>query len=235
MGKLNGPLAIQMMKGSVMEENYQGWFETFNNYKETDYEETIKEEREPNDDHGIDNLNNDLVRDNASYHANNEEYKENRCELLGNPRQELTVCEIRRFEIIKYSFGPAEKYLAIKECEYDDLTRTEDDACHAYQEIFRIMDEGWTLLNEENDLVEYLYSGILCVVVMLMSTENDVNPPAPNPAHNSNFSLLSVLGRERLTSPNYMDWIQNLRFTLRYENKEYVLDEQIPIIDDDST
>ncbi|GJS78561.1 retrotransposon protein, putative, ty1-copia subclass [Tanacetum coccineum] len=32
-----------------------------------------------------------------------------------------------------------------------------------------------------------------------------------------------------------MDWMQNLRFTLRYENKEYVLDEKIPTIDDDST
>ncbi|GKE43669.1 hypothetical protein Tco_1470953 [Tanacetum coccineum] len=32
-----------------------------------------------------------------------------------------------------------------------------------------------------------------------------------------------------------MDWMRNLRFTLRYENKEYVLDEQIPTIDDDST
>ncbi|GJZ23905.1 hypothetical protein Tco_0561364 [Tanacetum coccineum] len=68
-----------------------------------------------------------------------------------------------------------------------------------------------------------------------MSTKNDVNPLAPNPAHNSNFSLLSVLRRERLTSPNYTDWMQNLRFTLRYENKEYVLDDQIPTIDDDST
>ncbi|GKB54192.1 hypothetical protein Tco_0904945 [Tanacetum coccineum] len=69
----------------------------------------------------------------------------------------------------------------------------------------------------------------------VMSTENCVNPPAPNPAHNSNFSLLSVLRRERLTGPNYIDWMRNLRFTLRYENKEYVLDEQIPTIDDDST
>ncbi|GKA60188.1 retrotransposon protein, putative, ty1-copia subclass [Tanacetum coccineum] len=68
-----------------------------------------------------------------------------------------------------------------------------------------------------------------------MSTENGVNPPAPNPAHNSNFSLLLVLGRERLTGPNYMDWMRNLRFTLRYENKEYVLDEQILTINDDST
>ena len=68
-----------------------------------------------------------------------------------------------------------------------------------------------------------------------MSTENGVNPPVPNPTHNLNFSLLSVLGRERLTGPNYMDWMRNLRFTLRYENKEYVLDEQIPKINDDST
>ncbi|GJT71732.1 retrotransposon protein, putative, ty1-copia subclass [Tanacetum coccineum] len=68
-----------------------------------------------------------------------------------------------------------------------------------------------------------------------MSSENGVNPPAPNPSHNSSFSLLSVLGRERLTGPNYMDWMRNLRFTLRYENKEYVLDEQIPTINDNST
>nr|GEV25555.1 hypothetical protein [Tanacetum cinerariifolium] len=62
-----------------------------------------------------------------------------------------------------------------------------------------------------------------------------VNPLAPTLVHNSNFLLLLVLGRERLSGPNYMDWIQNLRFTLRYENKEYVLDEQIPTIDDDIT
>ncbi|GKC93398.1 hypothetical protein Tco_1158840 [Tanacetum coccineum] len=69
----------------------------------------------------------------------------------------------------------------------------------------------------------------------IMSTEDGVNPPAPNLAHNSNFSLLLVLGRERLTGPNYMEWLRNLRFTLRYENKEYVLYEQIPTINDDST
>ncbi|GJX95329.1 hypothetical protein Tco_0351127, partial [Tanacetum coccineum] len=68
-----------------------------------------------------------------------------------------------------------------------------------------------------------------------MSTKNGVNPSVPNPAHNSNFSLLSVLGRERLTGTNYMDWMRNLRFTLKYGNKEYVLDEKIPTINDDST
>nr|GEW85762.1 hypothetical protein [Tanacetum cinerariifolium] len=32
-----------------------------------------------------------------------------------------------------------------------------------------------------------------------------------------------------------MDWMRNLRVTLRYENKVYVLDEQIPTINDDLT
>ncbi|GJZ28558.1 retrovirus-related pol polyprotein from transposon TNT 1-94, partial [Tanacetum coccineum] len=80
-----------------------------------------------------------------------EQYEEDRWEMLGNPRQELPVCKIKRFEVIKYSFGPAEKYIVIKECEYDDLTKTEEDVCHAYQRIFCIMDEGWTLLNENDD------------------------------------------------------------------------------------
>ncbi|GKD07399.1 hypothetical protein Tco_1187084, partial [Tanacetum coccineum] len=68
-----------------------------------------------------------------------------------------------------------------------------------------------------------------------MSSENGVNPPAPNPSTNSNFTLLSVLKRERHTGPNYIVWMRNLRFTLRYENKEYVLDKKIPTINDDST
>ncbi|GJT45083.1 hypothetical protein Tco_0953798 [Tanacetum coccineum] len=122
---------------------------TFNNHEGWNDEKDILEERERNDDHGIDNLDNDLVLDNASYHDNNEEYKENRCEFLRNPRQEPLVCEIRRFEIIKYSFRSAEKYLAINECEYAGFTRTKDDACHAYQEILRIMDKGWFVTRSE--------------------------------------------------------------------------------------
>ncbi|GJV38393.1 hypothetical protein Tco_1410870 [Tanacetum coccineum] len=83
--------------------------------------------------------------------------------------------------------------------------------------------------------VRILFSLVRGCELLEMSFENGVNPPAPNPSHNSNFSLLSVLGRERLTNLNYMDWMRNLRFTLRYKNKEYVLNEQIPTINDDST
>ncbi|GKA52052.1 hypothetical protein Tco_0745248 [Tanacetum coccineum] len=93
---------------------------TFNNHEGRNDEEAIQEEREPNDDHGIGNLDNDLIRDSPSYHANEDEekYEEDRCKIHRNPRQEWLVCKIRRFEVIKYSFGPTEKYIGIKECEY---------------------------------------------------------------------------------------------------------------------
>ncbi|GKC60943.1 hypothetical protein Tco_1088541 [Tanacetum coccineum] len=62
---------------------------------------------------------------------------------------ELPVCNIRRFKMIKYSFGQDEEYVVVKEDEYDDLAKTSDDACRAYQEIFRMMDEGWMFWNTE--------------------------------------------------------------------------------------
>ncbi|GJS94016.1 hypothetical protein Tco_0800984, partial [Tanacetum coccineum] len=57
--------------------------------------------------------------------------------------RKLPVCNMRRFKMIKYSFGQDEEYVAIKEVEYDDLVKTSNDACRTYQEIFRMMDEGW--------------------------------------------------------------------------------------------
>nr|GEV10149.1 hypothetical protein [Tanacetum cinerariifolium] len=65
-----------------------------------------------------------------------------RQEICSNETQELSVFNIRIFEMIKYSFGDDEEYVAVKEDEYDDLTSTSKDACRAYQEIFRMMDEG---------------------------------------------------------------------------------------------
>ncbi|GJV77964.1 hypothetical protein Tco_1509548 [Tanacetum coccineum] len=59
-----------------------------------------------------------------------------------NDSHELPVCNMRRFKMIKYSFRQDEEYVAITEDEYDDLEKTNDDACRAYQEIFRMMDEG---------------------------------------------------------------------------------------------
>nr|GEW40969.1 hypothetical protein [Tanacetum cinerariifolium] len=61
---------------------------------------------------------------------------------------ELPVCNIRKFKMIKYSFGKDEEYVAVKEDGYDDLARTSNDACRTYQKIFRRMDEGWMVTRE---------------------------------------------------------------------------------------
>ncbi|GKA62610.1 hypothetical protein Tco_0762129 [Tanacetum coccineum] len=72
----------------------------------------------------------------------NGDRKEREWELFDNHK--LSVCNIRRFKMIKYAFGDDEEYVAVKEDEYDDLTSTSKDACRAYQEIFRMMNkDGW--------------------------------------------------------------------------------------------
>ena len=44
-------------------------------------------------------------------------------------------------------------------------------------------------------------------------------------ANNSNnFSVRSVLEKDKLTGTNFLDWQRNLRIVLRQERKLYVLD-----------
>ncbi|GKC54409.1 hypothetical protein Tco_1077154 [Tanacetum coccineum] len=65
-----------------------------------------------------------------TYHDHNElknETHNERKELC--KAYELPVCNIRRFKMIKYSFEQNKDYVAVKEDEYDDLGRTNDDAC----------------------------------------------------------------------------------------------------------
>ncbi|GJS08241.1 VIER F-box protein 2 [Tanacetum coccineum] len=64
-------------------------------------------------------------------------------ELCSIKTREVPVCQIKRYKMIKYLFNDEEEYVAVKEDEYDDLTITSEEACRAYQEIFRMMDEGW--------------------------------------------------------------------------------------------
>ncbi|GJQ91141.1 hypothetical protein Tco_0002280 [Tanacetum coccineum] len=80
-----------------------------------------------------------------AYEINHDDNKrEELCEV-----HELPMCNIRRYMMIKYSFNNDEKYVAVKENEYDDLTTTRKEACRAYQEIFRIMDKGWMVTRAE--------------------------------------------------------------------------------------
>ncbi|GKB80167.1 hypothetical protein Tco_0947062 [Tanacetum coccineum] len=93
-----------------------------------------------------------------SHEINYHDYKEReyrnethdeRHDLYGDKTREVPVCLIRRYKMIKYSFNNDQQYVAVKEDEYDDLTITREEACRAYQEIFRMMDEGWMVTRAE--------------------------------------------------------------------------------------
>ncbi|GJZ62438.1 hypothetical protein Tco_0618575 [Tanacetum coccineum] len=90
-----------------------------------------------------------INRDNEESENEMEHEEEERSEVFDD--HERSVCNIRRFEMIKYSFRDDEEYMAIKENEYDDLTNTSKEAIQAYQEIFRMMDERWMV--SENQLL----------------------------------------------------------------------------------
>lgn len=69
-----------------------------------------------------------------------------------------------------------------------------------------------------------------------MSALNDnTNLPPTTLSSHSNFSLLSMLSREKVMGPGYLDWIRTFRITLRYKNKQYVLDEDTTELLDDAT
>ncbi|GKD77418.1 hypothetical protein Tco_1340039 [Tanacetum coccineum] len=63
-----------------------------------------------------------MIDDNDESSNNDKEI----CELFDD--HEFSVCNIRRFKMIKYSFGDDEEYVAVKEDEYDDLTNKSKDA-----------------------------------------------------------------------------------------------------------
>ncbi|GJY77587.1 hypothetical protein Tco_0483388 [Tanacetum coccineum] len=123
--------AIMKRVIGIDEESCDKAWRRWDHYENTTHND---EEREPKDGHNIGNLDYDLVGNNASYHTNvmEEEHKE-RCNLFNNTARDAPMCKIRRFEMIKYSFGQDEEFVAIKECEYDDLTRSNEDACRTYQ------------------------------------------------------------------------------------------------------
>nr|GEY51125.1 hypothetical protein [Tanacetum cinerariifolium] len=61
--------------------------------------------------------------DRNEWEYKNEHEDDERHELCGNETHELPVCNIRRFEMIKYSFRQDVKYVPVKENEYEDFVR----------------------------------------------------------------------------------------------------------------
>ncbi|GJV15783.1 hypothetical protein Tco_1361106 [Tanacetum coccineum] len=118
--------------------------------KDDDLEQQVSHEAD--DDTGYDLSD---IRGDDEAGLTNEEFTDNEDEVAIVFREDesheiMTVgVNMKRFKMIKYSFGQDKEYVAVKEDEYDDLAKTSDDACRAYRKIFRIMDEGWMVTRAE--------------------------------------------------------------------------------------
>lgn len=67
-----------------------------------------------------------------------------------------------------------------------------------------------------------------------MSTSADASAPPSAPHHNHNFSsILSLCSKVTLDGTNYNDHMRNIKMTLRFEDKEYVLEKELVEIDED--
>ncbi|GJY19539.1 hypothetical protein Tco_0391030 [Tanacetum coccineum] len=131
------------------------WYEALENYELKD--EALRNKAIMEGLISDDESNNDCWRrwkSHELYHNYNDEEYENEThdqehELCGIETHKVSVCQIKRYKMIKYSFNDEEEYNAIKEDEYDDLAITTKEAYQAYQEVFQIMDKGWMVARAE--------------------------------------------------------------------------------------
>nr|GEV53835.1 putative ribonuclease H-like domain-containing protein [Tanacetum cinerariifolium] len=82
------------------------------------------------------------------------EHEGNKHVESSKPTHDPTICQVRRFEIIKYSFDADDEYVAIKEHEYFDNSRTNIDAFHT---VYRtLMDTSYRPLNSVSKFLQTL-------------------------------------------------------------------------------
>nr|GEX86394.1 hypothetical protein [Tanacetum cinerariifolium] len=108
-------------------------------------DDTIQADQGCFDNHEPMKDNDDDIRDLYDYFIPNEgpyyvdeeeRSKEIRCKLLRILYVKPPTCKSEKFEVIKYSFGSAEEYVAIKEYEYDIWVRIEENVSQVYHDIF---------------------------------------------------------------------------------------------------
>ncbi|GJR61312.1 hypothetical protein Tco_1503474 [Tanacetum coccineum] len=85
-----------------------------------------------------------------NYKANNADNTQDN-HVYKKEHHDPSVYNIRRFEMMKYSFDADDEYVAIKERKHSYHSRTNVDACQAYQELFCIIDEGWLLTKAKEE------------------------------------------------------------------------------------
>ncbi|GJT55936.1 hypothetical protein Tco_0990990 [Tanacetum coccineum] len=154
----------------VMEENFLGAYHIGNSlhYQDLEWYEALEDSELKDEALRNKAIMEDLISDDESsndcwkrwksheiyYHNYDEREYENEThkeghELCGIKTRKVSVCQIKRYKMIKYSVKDEEECVVVKEDEYDDLIITSEEVCRAYQEIFQIMDEGWMVTRTE--------------------------------------------------------------------------------------
>ncbi|GKF34183.1 hypothetical protein Tco_0107383 [Tanacetum coccineum] len=111
---LNGKAIFEGSKGVDEESRTNNDCETQENEGWFDEHKLMED-----DDDDIGDLEDYLIRKDPPYYEKEERSKERRYKLLGIPYMKPPTCKSKKFEVVKYSFRPAEEYVAIKEYEYD--------------------------------------------------------------------------------------------------------------------
>ncbi|KAI3790891.1 hypothetical protein L2E82_04298 [Cichorium intybus] len=69
----------------------------------------------------------------------------------------------------------------------------------------------------------------------MSSPDTPVAPPTPHSTHNTNFSsILSICSKVTLDGTSYNDWMRNIKMSLRFEDKEYVLEKELVEVDQET-
>ncbi|GJZ52308.1 hypothetical protein Tco_0606823 [Tanacetum coccineum] len=111
-------------------------------------------ENPPNDSFSKPYLNINNEKDKNHYNKNNRDAdKSSGMDQNGAPQSENIVneqpnediCRVDKFEVIKYTIGGNEEFLAICTRECDSWARTVNGISSIYHDIFRKKDEGWTV------------------------------------------------------------------------------------------
>ncbi|GKC44487.1 hypothetical protein Tco_1062209 [Tanacetum coccineum] len=135
-GLEDGDLKDEALKKAILEgswghenregKNFCSWLkECFGNYHELDYELMKKLEE--------------------YWMKRRKDLRKEKSKLLGMPYEKPPTFKLEMFEVIKYSLGPEEEYVSIKEYEYDIWLRTKENASCIYEEIFHKKDKGWSV------------------------------------------------------------------------------------------
>ncbi|GJW65804.1 hypothetical protein Tco_0117688 [Tanacetum coccineum] len=112
-------------------------------------------ENPPNDSFPKSYLNINNEKDKNHYDENNGDVDNSSgMDLNGAPQSENIIneqpneeiCRVDKFEVIKYTIGANEEFLAICTRECDSWARTVNGVSSIYHDIFRKKDEGWTVL-----------------------------------------------------------------------------------------